>query len=148
MSSPTESLVDGQDLTMPVLKDGHVCLILLNKENSSFYLDIPLEIIQSLCLKPLKYLLFLGWCILVTEGVLAHKHEGDEISTDGNLNEHEIYCYINLRMQVHSFCQCHYCYAHSQITYNMQSANKDLTHTIDLEVIRERTHAALKTMRT
>ena len=30
----------------------------------------------------------------------------------------------------------------------MQSANKDLTHTIDLEVIRERTHAALETMRT
>lgn len=94
MSSPTESLVDGQDLTMPILKDGHVCLILPNKENSSFYLDIPLEIIQSLCLKPLKYLLFLGWCILVTEGVLAHKHKGDEISTDGNLNEHEIYYYI------------------------------------------------------
>jgi hypothetical protein len=88
MSSPAGS---GNTL---IPEDGHVRLILLDKENSSFYLDIPLEIIKSLCLKPLKYLLFLGWCILGVEGVLAREHDGDGIDTDGNLNEHEIYYYV------------------------------------------------------
>ena len=88
MSSPAGSSATS------VSEDGHVRLILLEEENSSFYLDIPLEIIESLCLKPLKYLLFLGWCILGVEGVLARKHDGDEISTDGTLDEHEIYYYV------------------------------------------------------
>jgi hypothetical protein len=29
-----------------------------------FYLDIPLDDINPLCLRPRKYLLYLGWCIL------------------------------------------------------------------------------------
>ena len=49
MSSPAES-------DTPSIEAGHVRLILLHDENSSFHLDIPLEIIESLCLKPLKYL--------------------------------------------------------------------------------------------
>ena len=88
MSSPAESDA------IPVPNDGHVRLILLEEETSSFHLDVPLDIINSLCLKPLKYLLFLGWCILGVEGVLAWEHDGDEISTDGNLDEHEIYYYV------------------------------------------------------
>jgi hypothetical protein len=80
--------------TTPIPEDGHVRLILLDEENSSFYLDIPLQIIKSLCLKPLKYLLFLGWCILGVEGMLARERDGDGVGTDGNLNEHEIYYYV------------------------------------------------------
>jgi hypothetical protein len=87
MSSPAES-------DTPSIEVGHVRLILLQDENSSFHLDIPLEIIESLCLKPLKYLLFLGWCILGVEGVLAYEPNGDEIDTDGNLAEHEIYYFV------------------------------------------------------
>jgi hypothetical protein len=75
-------------------EDGHVRLILLSERNSSFYLDIPVEIIKTLCLKPLKYLLFLGWCILGNEGVLSREDGGGEISTDGVLHEHEIYYYV------------------------------------------------------
>ena len=78
---------------VPVIEVGHVRLILLHDENSSFHLDIPLDIIESLCLKPLKYLLFLGWCILGVEGVLAYEPEGDEVDADGNLSVHEIYYY-------------------------------------------------------
>ena len=78
----------------PVPEDGHVRLVLLGEENPSLYLDIPLEIIESLCLKPRKYLLYLGWCILGVEGVLSDEHDGDEISTDGTLDEHEIYYYV------------------------------------------------------
>jgi len=69
-------------------------LVLLREEVSTFYLQIPLDIIGSLCLKPRKYLLFLGWCILGVEGVLALKHDGDGIDTDGNLDDRGIYYYI------------------------------------------------------
>ena len=76
------------------IEAGHVRLIPLQDDNSSFHLDIPLEIIESLCLKPLKYLLFLGWCILGVEGVLTYERDGNEIDTDGNLGEHEIYYFV------------------------------------------------------
>ena len=76
---------------IPVIEVGHVRLILLHDENPSFHLDIPLDTIRSLCSKPLKYLRFLGWCILGVDGVLAYEPDGDEVDTDGNLSEHEIY---------------------------------------------------------
>ena len=78
---------------IPVIDVGHVRLILLHDENCSLYLDIPLIIIESLCLKPLKYLLFLGWCILGVEGVLAYESDEDEVDTDGILSAREIYYY-------------------------------------------------------
>ena len=78
---------------IPVIEVGHVRLILLHDENSSFYLDIHLNIIRSLRWKPLKYLLFLGWCILGIEGVLAYESDEDEVDTDGILSAREIYYY-------------------------------------------------------
>jgi hypothetical protein len=80
----------------PPPEGGHVRLVLLKEENSSesFYLDIPLKIIKSLSLKPLKYLLFLGWCVLGVEGVLSREHGGDEIDTEGNLDDQEIYYFV------------------------------------------------------
>jgi len=74
--------------------EGHVALILLQVGASSFYLQIPLNIIDSLCLKPRKYLLFLGWCILGVEGVLARKRHGNEIPLNGNLINQGIYHYV------------------------------------------------------
>lgn len=52
-------------------QDGHVRHILISNDNLSFYLEIPLDIINSLCLKPCKYLVFLGWCILGVQGRLS-----------------------------------------------------------------------------
>lgn len=74
--------------------DGHVALVLLQEAASSFYLQIPLNIIGSLCLKPRKYLLFLGWCILGVESVLARKRHGHGIETHGNLVNRGIYHYL------------------------------------------------------
>jgi hypothetical protein len=48
----------------PLPLSQQIRLVLLTHRNSPFYLQIPLAHINSLCLKPLKYLLFLGWCIL------------------------------------------------------------------------------------
>lgn len=64
---------------------GHVRLILVCKQISSLYLEIPLDIINSVCLKPLKYLVYLGWYILGVEGVLKSKPGGEEIGTEGAL---------------------------------------------------------------
>jgi hypothetical protein len=69
---------------------GHVRLILL----SSFYLQIPLNVIRSLCLKPRKYLIFLGWCILGVEGRLAREAGGDAIATNGSLEDQGTYHYV------------------------------------------------------
>jgi hypothetical protein len=49
--------------------EGHVGLVLLIQPR--LYLEIPIPQIQLLCLRPLKYLIFLGWCILGQEGCLA-----------------------------------------------------------------------------
>ena len=73
---------------------GHVWLVLLHQEPSSFYLQIPVDTIRSLCLKPLKYLLFLGWCILGVEGTLALERNGDAIATDDDLDERGTYYYV------------------------------------------------------
>jgi hypothetical protein len=74
---------------------GHIALVLLRDENSvCFYLQIPLDVIHNLCLKPRKYLLFLGWCIFGVEGVLALQPDGNEIDTDGDLDDQRIYHYV------------------------------------------------------
>jgi hypothetical protein len=76
------------------IPEGHVRLILLSDDNSSFYLQIPLGIIESLCLKPCKYLVFLGWCILGVEGRLAREDGGSGITTNGSLEDQGIYYYV------------------------------------------------------
>ena len=67
--------------------NGHVWLILLHEKPSNFYLQIPVDIIRFLCLKPRKYLLFLGWCILGVEGTLALEYNADAIATNEDLDE-------------------------------------------------------------
>ncbi|KAF8228219.1 hypothetical protein L208DRAFT_1488951 [Tricholoma matsutake] len=94
--------------------DGHVWLVLL-PEDSSFYLQIPLDIIHSLCLKPHKYLFFLGWCILGVEGTLVLERNGDTIETDEDLDDGRIYYYV-------------------------VAAGTDLSQAVDLEVIKLRTN--------
>ncbi|KAF8343708.1 hypothetical protein F5887DRAFT_1134767 [Amanita rubescens] len=76
--------------------EGYVALVLLREENtnSAFYLQIPLDIINGLCLRSLKYLHFLGWCILGAEGVLALEFDGDEINTDRDIVDQQIYYYV------------------------------------------------------
>ena len=69
-------------------------LVLLTYKSSTFYLQIPLARINSFCLKPLKYLLFLGWCILGVEGELSVQPGGEGVDPDGQLNDQDIYYYV------------------------------------------------------
>jgi hypothetical protein len=64
MSSPSHA--EFSTISVP---EGHIALVLLREENPlrSFYLEIPSEVIMSSCLKPRKYLVFLGWCIFGDE---------------------------------------------------------------------------------
>jgi hypothetical protein len=89
MSPPSHS--ESSTLSVP---GGYVALVLLQKEELAFYLKIPLNIISLLCLTPRKYLVFLGWCILGVEGVLALEHDGDGIDTDGGLDDQGVYHYV------------------------------------------------------
>ncbi|KAF7977086.1 hypothetical protein HWV62_4663 [Athelia sp. TMB] len=91
----------------------HVNFILINREDSPFYLQIPLAIINALVLQPRKYLNFLGWCILGVKGGL--RHNGAIITASGALDSGE--------------------------TYYFEADGDEATdfrHAIDLEVIQER----------
>ena len=77
------------------IPNDHVALVLLEDRGSSFYLQVPLTIIRASCLKPLKYLLYLGWCILSAEGVLSlERDDNDGIDTDKDAVGGEIYYYV------------------------------------------------------
>ena len=71
---------------------GHVRLILADE--AQFYLDIPSNIIRTLCLKPRKYLRFLGCCILGVDGSLSEGPGHASLSFDGDLDDEGIYYYI------------------------------------------------------
>lgn len=70
----------------------HVRPILLDGADSPFYLEIPIAVINSLCLKPRKCLVFLGWCIGI-DGVLA-VDDDDQINTDRVLDARGTYYYV------------------------------------------------------
>ena len=78
--------------SMEVVPSRHVRLILAHQ--AQFYLDIPLNIISSLCLKPRKYLRFLGWCILGVDGSLSDGPGSAALSLNGDLDDQESYYYI------------------------------------------------------
>jgi hypothetical protein len=115
--SPSHS-DSGGTFTVP---ECHVALVLLQEGDSSFYLQIPLDIIRSLCLKPRKYLLFLAWCILGNEGVLALEHDGGGIDTNGDLGDQGIYYYVPVKALGSFLSRCYCCHACKQYTYGMLS---------------------------
>ena len=78
-----------------IVPNDYVALVLLEDKGSSFYLQVPLTTIHASCSKPLKYLLFLGWCILSAEGALSLEHDDrDGINTDEDAVGGEIYDYV------------------------------------------------------
>ncbi|KIM36071.1 hypothetical protein M413DRAFT_78713 [Hebeloma cylindrosporum] len=99
-----------------VVPAGHVALVLLEVGNSSFYLEIPIAKINSLCLKPRKYLLYIGSCVLGVDGILARVRDDVEINTDGGLDDQGIYYYV-------------------------VAEDIDLASAIDPDVIKARTHS-------
>ena len=134
MSSPSHS---DSGANVPV---DHVALTLLEDEESAFYLQIPLGIIHALCLKPLKYLLFLGWCILGAEGVLSLQpddHVG--IDTDEDAVGGEVYHYVPAAPLLGTFFSLS-CVHAGHLQHVIYLSTEGLTHAVDLEVIKARTN--------
>lgn len=122
MQSPDASLV-------PI---GYVRLFLIyEEEDSPLYLQIPLNVIASVCLKPRKYLVFLGWCILGIEGYLALNNNGEleEISNEGDLDDEETYYYRVPNSGRHYSIHDNYCHV---------NCHTDFSHAVDLEAIKNR----------
>jgi len=80
-------------MEIPSPSKGHVHLLFSPLGTSSFYLSIPTDIITTLCLKPSKYLHYLGWCILGSLGVLQDD-KGNIVDLEGPLTEKGVYHYI------------------------------------------------------
>ena len=118
----------------------HVALVLLEDEGSQFYLQIPLTIIRAVCLKPLKYLLYLGWCILGAEGVLSlQRDDPDEIDTDEDEVGGEIYHYVAAE-DLGTFLSLSYVHA-GHLQHVIYLSTEDLNQVVDLDVIKVRTDA-------
>ena len=87
-----------------MIPSGHFGLILFTREKTQeeprahFYLTVPVELVYNLCVKPRKYLLYLGWCILGVEGSLALESTGEILDVDGDVDESEIYRYVTTGM--------------------------------------------------
>lgn len=96
---------------IPQPPPGYIHLVLLPQEDS-FYLEIPIAIVDALCLSPRKYLLFIGWCVLGVKGDLTDE-EKNKISLDGKLLDQGIY------------------------EYSVPGQNT-LDHAVDLQVIQQR----------
>lgn len=60
----------------------------LAPELDGLYLDVPVDIVASLCLHPVKYLRFLAYCILGVDGTIATEgFEGEELPDENSLVE-------------------------------------------------------------
>ena len=116
-----------------IVPNDYVALVLLEDKGSSFYLQVPLTTIRALCLKPLKYLLYLGWCILSAEGILSlERDERDGIDTDEDAVGGEIYYYVHAAPLGTFLLLSH----EKHVIY---LSNEDLAQVVDLDVIKART---------
>ena len=98
---------------------GFIHFVLLSQYDP-FYLEIPTTIVAELCLKPVKYLRYLGWSILGVIGDLKDS-QGNVIPLDGELNDRGTYRYV------------------------LSDGQDVLEHAVDLEVIRQRTQVPSQT---
>ncbi|KAK0469104.1 uncharacterized protein EV420DRAFT_8520 [Desarmillaria tabescens] len=97
----------------PVPPPDFVHLILVPQEHP-FYLEIPRQIATTVCLYPLKYLRYIGWCVLGVVGNLVDEN-GNAVKLNGELVDRAVY------------------------QYNIPGGNT-LAHAVDIEVIRTQTH--------
>ena len=122
----------------PLPLAGHVHLVLF--ESQHFYLEIPVNIISNLCLKPLKYLRYLGWCVLGVEGTLEDAHQ-DQVDLEGDIVDQHVYKYkLPLDQQGFSLP--------SIMKSGADNYLEILLHAVDLEVIKQRTNVPSETTRT
>ncbi|KAF7333904.1 hypothetical protein MSAN_02403200 [Mycena sanguinolenta] len=77
----------------PSVAPGHVRLI-LSHSTDVFYLEIPIPVIRSNSVRPIKYLRFLGWCIMGILGTVKSDREGVDVADNASLQGEAIYFYV------------------------------------------------------
>jgi hypothetical protein len=80
-------------IARPTPLAGHIHLVLFEQVHESFYLEIPVAIIQTVCLRPCKYLRYLGWCILGVKGSLQDEQR-HQVELNGDLVDQGTYHYM------------------------------------------------------
>jgi hypothetical protein len=107
----------------PKPQTGFIQLILISQEGKDpFYLEIPMEIVTSVSLSPLKYLRYVGWCVLGVVGDLVDE-AGDMVELNSEAVDQGVY------------------------QYNVPGENI-LAHAVDVEVIKQRSQVPSETTAT
>ena len=77
-------------------QEGNIQLIVFRPaESSELYLEIPTAHLIPLCVRPRKYLKYLGWCILGVTGRVARDSPEpiNDIGDEGDLEAGGVYSY-------------------------------------------------------
>ncbi|KAI0286045.1 hypothetical protein BGY98DRAFT_1092842 [Russula aff. rugulosa BPL654] len=78
-------------------QEGNIQLIVVRPLDGSpaLYLEIPIAHLASLCIRPRKYLRYLGWCIMGVEGRVARDSPQpvNDIKDEGELESGSVYSY-------------------------------------------------------
>ncbi|KAJ7919235.1 hypothetical protein B0H13DRAFT_1868754 [Mycena leptocephala] len=124
--------VTGRDCHIPslgiaaaIIAAGHIHLI-LSYSTDDFYLEIPIAVVQSNSVHPIKYLRFLGWCIIGILGTVKSDREGVDIVDTALLQDRGTYFYELFRIQYSS----------------MTSRAATLRYAVDPDVIKARSHVS------
>jgi hypothetical protein len=88
--------IENSELGEP--QEGNIQLIVVGPldDRPASYLEIPIAHLASLCIRPRKYLRYLGWCILGVEGHVARDSPHpviNNIGDEGELEPGSVYSY-------------------------------------------------------
>ncbi|KAJ6557111.1 hypothetical protein B0H10DRAFT_2121174 [Mycena sp. CBHHK59/15] len=103
--------------TPAIVAAGHVHLI-LSHSTDDFYLKIPISVVQSNSVRPIKYLRFLGWCIMGILGTVKSDRAGADLADNALLQSQAIYFYV----------------------YDASDDDAALQYAVDLDIIKARSH--------
>ncbi|KAJ7208827.1 hypothetical protein GGX14DRAFT_453432 [Mycena pura] len=101
----------------PAVAPGHIQLV-LSRSTNEFFLQIPISVVQSNCLRPIKYLGFLGWCIIGLPGTVKSDRAAAGLADSALLQNQAIYFYV----------------------YEASDEDAALQYAVDLDVIKARSH--------
>ena len=100
LSTPMEH---NQSFELPPPEHGKIRFILYRpaKSSDSLFLEIPTSIPSSSCLRPRKYLRYLGWCVLGVEGRvwMDFPHVEHCIGDEGPLEDQGVYRYYTYELE-------------------------------------------------
>ncbi|KAJ7800957.1 hypothetical protein B0H14DRAFT_2386792, partial [Mycena olivaceomarginata] len=68
--------------------------LILSHSTDDFYSEIPIAVVQSNSVHPIKYLRFLGWCIIGILGTVKSNREGVDIVDTALLQDRGTYFYV------------------------------------------------------